>query len=47
MVYGIYFNGFTRMDMGMASAESVVLFIMIMIVTGIQFKLQDKWVNYD
>ena len=35
------------MDMGMASAESVVLFIMIMIVTGIQFKLQDKWVNYD
>ena len=40
-------NGFTRMDMGMASAESVVLFIMIMIVTGIQFKLQDKWVNYD
>ena len=47
MVYGIYYNGFTRMDMGMASAESVVLFIMIMIVTAIQFKLQDKWVNYD
>lgn len=47
MVYGIYFNGFTRMDMGMASAESVVLFVMILIVTAIQFKLQDKWVNYD
>lgn len=47
MVYGIYFNGFTRMDMGMASAESVVLFLMILIVTGLQFKLQEKWVNYD
>ena len=47
MVYGIYFNGFTRMDMGMASAESVVLFVMILIVTGLQFKLQEKWVNYD
>lgn len=47
MVYGIYFNGFTRMNMGMASAESVVLFLMILIVTGLQFKLQEKWVNYD
>ena len=35
------------MDMGMASAESVVLFLMILIVTGLQFKLQEKWVNYD
>lgn len=47
MVYGIYDNAFTRMDMGMASAESVVLFAMIMAVTALQFRLQKKWVCYD
>lgn len=47
MVYGIYFNAFTGMDMGLASAESVVLFVIIMIITAFQFKLQKKWVNYD
>ena len=47
MVYGIYFNAFTRLDMGMASAESVILLGMIMVMTLIQFKTQDKWVNYD
>lgn len=47
MVYGIYVRAFTYLDMGMASAEAVVLFGIIMIITVIQFKLQKKWVNYD
>ena len=47
MVYGIYVRAFTYLDMGMASAEAVVLFGSIMIITVIQFKLQKKWVNYD
>lgn len=47
MVYGIYFNAFTRLDMGTASAESTVLLGIIMVMTLIQFKLQKKWVNYD
>lgn len=47
MVYGIYTNAFERMDMGFASAESVVLFLMIMAMTAIQFKVQKKWVYYD
>lgn len=47
MVYGIYTNAFERMSMGLASAESVVLFLMIMVLTAIQFKVQKKWVYYD
>ena len=33
--------------MGEASAYAWVLFIAVMIITVIQFKVQDKWVNYD
>ena len=47
LVFGIYQRGFTFMKMGEASAEAIILFFMIMIVTVLQFKLQDKWVHYD
>lgn len=47
MVYGIYERGFTYMEMGYASAEALVLFVLIMALTVIQFGLQKKWVNYD
>lgn len=47
LVYGIYEKAFRYMRMGEASAEAIVLFGMIIIVTAIQFKLQNKWVNYD
>lgn len=47
LVYGIYERAFKFMKMGEASAEAIVLFVMIMIVTAIQFKLQNKWVYYD
>ncbi len=46
IVYGIYTNGFTFLKMGYASAEAVLLFVLIMIVTGIQFFFQKKWVHY-
>ena len=35
------------MSMGSASAEAFVLFLMIAVVTVIQFKFQDKWVFYE
>ena len=46
LVFGIYQRAFTNLNMGDASAEAVVLFVLIMIVTFVQFKLQDKWVFY-
>lgn len=47
MVYGIYERGFTYMEMGYASAEALLLFVLIMGVTIVQFALQKKWVTYD
>lgn len=47
MVYGIYEKAFTYMKMGYASAECVVLFCMILIMTRVQFRMEKKWVSYD
>jgi len=47
MVYGIYEKGFLYHKLGLASAEAVVLLVIILIMTLIQFKLQDKWVHYE
>ncbi|MEN2256969.1 sugar ABC transporter permease [Paraclostridium benzoelyticum] len=41
-----YDLGFTLGDKGYASAVAVILFLIIMVVTLIQFKLQKKWVHY-
>jgi len=47
MVYGIYYNAFSKLDMGLACAESGVLLILIVIMTVVQFRLQKKWVHYE
>ena len=47
MVYGIYEKGFLYHRLGEASAESVFLLVIILVLTLIQFKLQDKWVYYE
>jgi multiple sugar transport system permease protein len=47
MVFGIYQKGFNLLRMGYAAAEAVVLFVIILIVTLIQFRLQKKFVFYD
>jgi multiple sugar transport system permease protein len=47
MVYGIFQEAFTFGHMGLASAEAVLLFAIIMIVTFFQFQLQKKWVFYE
>lgn len=47
MVYGVYEKGFLYHKLGMASAESVVLLVIILVLTLIQFRLQDKWVHYE
>ena len=46
-VYYIYANGFQRYNMGYASAIAWVLFALILAVTLIQWKYQDRWVFYE
>jgi len=47
LVYHIYQTGFQEFKMGYASAVSWVFFLLILLVTVIQWKGQKKWVNYD
>ncbi|MCI8280971.1 MAG: sugar ABC transporter permease [Lachnospiraceae bacterium] len=46
LVYAVYHYGFKMYDMGYASAISVLVFAIILIVTAVQFAGQKKWVNY-
>lgn len=46
LVYHIYNIAFKRFEFGYASAMSVLLFFIVMIVTLIQFRAEKKWVNY-
>ncbi len=47
MVYGIYEKGFLYHKLGIASAESVILLVIILTLTLVQFRLQNKWVHYE
>lgn len=47
MVFYIYTNAFRQSRMGYASAIALVLFLIIFIVTMVQFRLQRRWVYYD
>lgn len=47
VVYLFYKNAFILFDKGYASAIAIVLFVIIMVITAIQMKMQGKWVNYD
>jgi len=43
----IYENAFNNIRFGYASLLSIIMFGIIMTITGIQFWVQRKWVNYD
>jgi multiple sugar transport system permease protein len=47
LVYYIYNQAFTYFKFGYASAIAMVLFIIVLLTTIIQFKLENKWVNYE
>ena len=34
-------------QMGYASAAAMVLFLIVLVATLIQYRLQDRWVHYD
>lgn len=46
LVYDIYNTAFQRYEYGYASAMAYILFLVILIITIIQFRGQKKWVNY-
>ncbi|MBB3138692.1 multiple sugar transport system permease protein [Rhizobium pisi] len=45
--FAIYQKGFANFQMGYASALAWVMFVMIMALTVLQFRMQRKWVHYD
>lgn len=46
IIYEYYQNAFVYMDKGYASAISIAIFLVILIITIIQLRLQKKWVTY-
>jgi multiple sugar transport system permease protein len=47
VVFDVYQNSFVNYQFGYASAESLVLLVIILFITVLQFKNQKKWVTYD
>ena len=47
MVYYLWQKSFSHFEIGYGSAISWVILVIILIVTVIQFRLQDRWVTYD
>jgi sn-glycerol 3-phosphate transport system permease protein len=46
LVYKVYFDGFKAMDLGGSAAQSVVLMIIVVALTVVQFRFVEKKVNY-
>ncbi len=46
LVYKVYFDGFKALDLGGSAAQSVVLMIIVVALTVVQFRYVEKRVNY-
>lgn len=46
IVYAIYRDAFFNYRFGTAAARSVILFVMILIITLVQFSMEKRSVNY-
>ena len=46
LVYFIYENGFEHFRMGLASAASWILFLIVAVLTVLYFRSQRRWVHY-
>ncbi|MGI4778879.1 MAG: sn-glycerol-3-phosphate ABC transporter permease UgpA [Janthinobacterium lividum] len=46
LVYKVYYDGFKAMDLGGSAAQSVVLMLIVVVLTVIQFRYVEKKVNY-
>ncbi|MCU1477088.1 MAG: hypothetical protein JWQ64_1781 [Subtercola sp.] len=47
VVQDVYYSAFRDFDMGYASAKSLIIVAVILIVTMLQLRLSKRWVNYD
>ncbi|HEX4204086.1 MAG TPA: sugar ABC transporter permease, partial [Ktedonobacteraceae bacterium] len=47
IVYLLYKQGFQLFQFGNASASAVVLFIILLVLTLFQYRLQNRWVHYE
>lgn len=47
MVYYLWQKSFSHFEIGYGSAISWIVLVIILIVTLVQFRLQDRWVTYD
>jgi sn-glycerol 3-phosphate transport system permease protein len=46
LVYRVYYDGFKALDLGGSAAQSVVLMVIVVALTVLQFKFVEKKVNY-
>ena len=46
LVYKVYFDGFKALDLGGSAAQSVVLMLIVVVLTVVQFRYVEKRVNY-
>lgn len=46
LVYYIYNQAFREFNFGYASAISIILFAVVLIITIVQFRMEKKWVSY-
>ncbi|WP_238655105.1 carbohydrate ABC transporter permease [Paenibacillus piscarius] len=46
LVYDIFVQSFRNSAFGYASAEAIVLFLIVLVITYVQFKGEKRWVNY-
>jgi multiple sugar transport system permease protein len=47
IVLYIYEIGFKRFEMGYAAAVSLTLFLVLLMLTFVQFRISRRWVHYD
>ena len=47
LIYKVYQDGFEGMDLGSSSAQSVLLMIIVVLVSLVQFKYLEKKVHYE
>lgn len=46
LVYMIYNQAFINFDYGYSSAIAMILFVIVMVITVLQFRVEKKWVSY-
>jgi sn-glycerol 3-phosphate transport system permease protein len=46
MVYKVYADGFLGLDLGLSAAQSVILMILVIGLTAIQFRFLERRVKY-